>query len=90
MEQQADLIRRDATRLTARAGEGATLVFLDPPYGKNLGASALRGAERGGWIAQGAVIVWEENSAQEAPEGFERLDARRFGETWITVLRKVT
>ena len=90
VEQQADLIRRDATRLTARAGEGATLVFLDPPYGKNLGASALRGAERGGWIAQGAVIVWEENSAQEAPEGFERLDARRFGETWITVLRKVT
>lgn len=87
VEAEARLIRRDATKLGTCDGAPATLVFLDPPYGKGLGTKALSAARDGGWITPGAVVVWEENAEQPAPEGFSRLEVRRFGETWITLLR---
>ncbi|PWE29623.1 16S rRNA (guanine(966)-N(2))-methyltransferase RsmD [Pararhodobacter marinus] len=81
------LYRRDATDLGANRGAGFGLVFMDPPYGKALGQRALASAMGGGWLAPGAIIVWEENAPQPAPDGFEPLDQRRYGETWITLLR---
>ena len=79
------VIGRDATRLGA-ADKAATLVFLDPPYGKGLGAQALVALQDGGWLAARALVVWEEAAAQDAPEGFALLDSRRYGETHITIL----
>ncbi len=61
------------------------LIFLDPPYGQNLGIKALSAAR--GWIAPGALIVWEEQAAQLAPPGFELLDQRRYGDSWVTFLK---
>ncbi|MBN8294627.1 16S rRNA (guanine(966)-N(2))-methyltransferase RsmD [Rhodobacter sp. NTK016B] len=81
------LYRRNATDLGANRGATFGLVFMDPPYGKVLGQQALASAMGGGWLAPGAIIVWEENAPQPAPEGFETLDQRRYGETWITLLR---
>jgi 16S rRNA (guanine966-N2)-methyltransferase len=84
------LIRRDATRPGPCAVPPFDLVFLDPPYGKGLGARALSAARSGGWVAPGALLVWEENAPQEAPEGFETIDSRRYGDTHITLMRAVT
>ena len=70
-----------------RADNPASLVFLDPPYGKGLGARALAAAQTGGWIAPGALVVWEESAPQEAPEGFATLEYRRFGDSTVTLLR---
>ena len=81
------LYRRDARDLGENRGPGFGLVFLDPPYGKALGERALASAGAGGWLAPGAVVVWEENAPMCPPEGFELLDQRRYGETWITILR---
>lgn len=81
------VITRDATRLPKCDGASAILVFLDPPYGKDLGQKALKAAVDGGWLADGALVVWEENTAQAAPDGFLRLDTRRYGDTHVTVLR---
>lgn len=61
------------------------LIFLDPPYGKALGAAALMAAKSQGWIAQGALIVWEEAQPQAAT-GFSQVDLRRYGDTHITLL----
>lgn len=83
---EARVIARDAVKLPGNEGDAARLVFLDPPYGKGLGEKALAAATSGGWIAEGALIVWEENAEQVAPEGFTRLDARRYGDTWVTLL----
>ena len=83
----ARLISRDATRLPPCDTEKATLVFLDPPYGKGLGQKALTAAIAGGWIADGALIVWEENTAPTPPKGCDQLDQRRYGDTLITILR---
>lgn len=80
------LFRRDATALGPAKGKPFDLIFLDPPYGKDLGASALSSAAEGGWLAQDALVIWEEHEAQTPPAGFTLHDARRYGDTWITVL----
>ncbi|RYH10825.1 16S rRNA (guanine(966)-N(2))-methyltransferase RsmD [Tropicimonas sp. IMCC6043] len=80
------LYRRDATRMGENRGETFDLIFLDPPYGKGLGVRAIASALAGGWIAPGAMIVWEENAPQEAPEGFDLLDRRTYGDTHVTIL----
>ncbi|MCB1391185.1 MAG: 16S rRNA (guanine(966)-N(2))-methyltransferase RsmD [Rhodobacteraceae bacterium] len=81
------LYRRDATDLGPNRGPGFGLVFLDPPYGRALGEKALASAMAGGWLSPGATLVWEENAPQPAPEGFTLLDQRRYGDTYITILR---
>jgi len=80
------LIRRDATKLGACDAPPHDLVFLGPPEGKGMGQKALAAALAGGWLAPGAVVVWEENAPMEPPEGFSLLDRRRYGETHVTLL----
>ena len=84
--EQACLISQDATRLSSNAGEPCQLIFLDPPYGKDLGALALNAAWSRGWLGSEALIVWEEATPQAAPSGFSVLDQRRYGDTVITLL----
>jgi len=85
-EADALLLPVDARTIPQADGEAA-LVFLDPPYGKALGASALAAARSRGWIAPGAVIVWEERSPQPPPEGFSLVEHRRYGESHLTFLK---
>ncbi len=82
---ETTLIGIEATKL--QQGAPCDLVFLDPPYGQDLGGKALVAAMNNGWIAEGALIVWEESQPQIAPAGFTQLDQRRYGDTWITVMR---
>ena len=83
---RASLLRLDATAPGPAQGAPATLVFLDPPYGQGLGAPSLTALRDGGWLAPGALVVWEESARQTAPAAFRPLDARRYGGTWVTVL----
>jgi 16S rRNA (guanine966-N2)-methyltransferase len=85
-EGETRILRQDATRLPPNPGPPFTLVFLDPPYGKGLGELALIAALRGGWLASGATIVWEEGAAPTPPESFAPLDQRRYGDTVVTLL----
>lgn len=79
--------RRDATALGDNRDAPYGLVLMDPPYGQDLGLTALRAASEGGWLAAGAVIVWEEDAPQPAPAGFDPIDQRRYGASTITLLR---
>jgi 16S rRNA (guanine966-N2)-methyltransferase len=81
-----DLIARDATVMGANKGPGYSLVFLDPPYGKGKGERALASCIAGGWIAPGAMVVWEESTRVTAPAGFEVLDQRVYGGTVVMIL----
>lgn len=80
------VIARDATRPGICPGTPATLVFLDPPYGAELGTRALLAAMSGGWIASGALVVWEEAAPQAPPVGFALDTHRRYGMTHVTLL----
>ncbi len=83
--------RRDACDLgPVGAGSGGPfgLVFLDPPYNKNLLPPALTSLKDGGWLAQGALVVAESDveEAVEIPPGFTLLDERDYGETRVRFL----
>ncbi|WP_282181714.1 16S rRNA (guanine(966)-N(2))-methyltransferase RsmD [Aliiroseovarius marinus] len=80
---EATVLKRDATRLPE--GMPHDLIFLDPPYGKGLGEKALAAAIKSGWVADGALIVWEDNVPVIPPAGVTQLDSRRYGDTVITI-----
>lgn len=84
--------RRSATDLGDRPrsdGVPFDLAFLDPPYRQGLGEQTLRGLLSGGWLASGAIVVFERGS--DEPEidtpGYERLDARDYGAARVLFLR---
>lgn len=83
---RARLLTCSALRLPL-AERPATLVFLDPPYGKGLGQRALSAAREAGWLAPEALVVWEENAAQGPPDGLTLLESRGYGDTVVTLMR---
>lgn len=84
--------RRDATDLGTRPGSDGPafdLAFLDPPYGQGLGEAALARLAAGGWLAPGALVVFE-RGADEPPfevPGFKVLDQRDYGAARVWFLR---
>jgi 16S rRNA (guanine966-N2)-methyltransferase len=85
---EARFLARDATRLGRCPEAPFTLIFLDPPYGRGLGERALTAALAGGWIAPGALVVWEESAPITPPPGLTLLDSRRYGDSMISILRR--
>ena len=81
-----DIWRRDATNLGPNRGPGYDVVFLDPPYGQRRGEAALASALAGGWLARGALVVWEEEAPPLPPPGLAQIDQRRYGATLVTLL----
>jgi len=83
--------RRDATglgKMEPGSGGPFALVFLDPPYRKELVGPALASLRAGGWLADGAVIVAEIAADEDVPptDGFTSLDARLYGDTRVLFL----
>ena len=84
------VFRRDATRLGAvHPNQPFTLVFCDPPYGRDLATAALASAAKGGWFAPGALVVVEEaaGAALTLPAGLTPLEERDYGDTRVVVAR---
>ncbi len=92
----ATVLRGDLTRpgTLARvaagipAGELFDLVFLDPPYKKNLAQRVLEMVDKAGILASGALVVAEEERSQKLPEAtacLQLIDRRHYGGTglWI-------
>jgi 16S rRNA (guanine966-N2)-methyltransferase len=81
--------RRDATKLgpmAAGSGGPFDLVFLDPPYRKNLVPPSLA-ALRDGWLSERAIIVAEVGEDEKVETGDLRaLDERVYGDTRVLFL----
>ncbi|MFH7812669.1 MULTISPECIES: 16S rRNA (guanine(966)-N(2))-methyltransferase RsmD [Acetobacter] len=65
-EERCTVYPRDVTVPPAARATPATLVFLDPPYHKNLPGTALAALKARGWIAPNAIAVIE-TGRDEAP-----------------------
>ena len=61
--------------------EPRSLVFLDPPYGKNLGAETLKGLVENDWLREQAICVLEMSKKipEIIPAGFTVKDERTYG-----------
>lgn len=84
--------RRSATDLGVRPGADGPafdLAFLDPPYAKGLGEEALARLAAGGWLTEGAIVVFERGASEPDPEtpGYDKLDARDYGAARVHFLR---
>ena len=82
--------RRDASALGPAGNlEAFDVVFADPPYDQGLAAKALQAVRDNGWIRPGGIAVVEESvdAGFEAPEDFEEIDRRSYGDTEIVILR---
>lgn len=83
--------RRSATDLGVKPGADGPafdLAFLDPPYAKGLGEQALEKLVAGGWLAPGAIVVFERGVAEPPFDvgGFALLDARDYGAARVNFL----
>lgn len=84
------IFRRDATDLGPAGNmEPYGLAFLDPPYGKGLGETALVGLADGKWLKPGTVCVLEERAGTDVaiPPAFTQFDTRTWGDTEVRFLR---
>jgi 16S rRNA (guanine966-N2)-methyltransferase len=78
--------RRDAASLgTMPAGSGGPfdLVFLDPPYRKNLLTPALAGLKQGDWLSPDAIVVAESSEDEMIEAPFPTVDRRVYGDTRV-------
>jgi 16S rRNA (guanine966-N2)-methyltransferase len=91
LKAEARVLHTNAALLKPRPSdiEPADLVFLDPPYRKNLVEPALQGLIQGGWLAKDAVIVaeMEKHAGFAWPPSMEILSQRSYGDTEITLAR---
>lgn len=81
-DDNADFIRADATNLPP-AKAPASIVFMDPPYGRNLVAPIIKSVLAGGWIIEGGIIAVELSLRDETPEvdGVELIKEKVYGKS---------
>ena len=84
----ASFIRADSST-PPPAKKSCNIVFIDPPYGKNLVNPSLKSIVAGGWLANNAVVIIEtgKNEDIEFPDSFSELDDRTYGNCRIRILR---
>ncbi|TXH35217.1 MAG: 16S rRNA (guanine(966)-N(2))-methyltransferase RsmD [Rhodospirillaceae bacterium] len=93
-ESRTTIRQADALRPPPATGFGAaapaTLVFLDPPYGKEMVPAALTALDKARWIASGAVVVVEldRRDSFDLPAGYDLETDRSYGKARILMLRK--
>ncbi len=82
------VIKTDATK-PPKADQPCDLVFLDPPYRKDLVAPCLTALTRTRWLSNSATVVVEIAADEnvETLAGFVIEDDRRYGAARILILR---
>ncbi|QGY41305.1 16S rRNA (guanine(966)-N(2))-methyltransferase RsmD [Pseudodesulfovibrio cashew] len=78
--------------LSTKPDKAFDLVFIDPPYGRDMLVPALEKALANGWIAEGGFVLAEVETAVKAPdEGpiaeMELVTDREYGQTRILLWR---
>lgn len=80
--------------LSRRAASPFDVIFIDPPYGKNLLAPALKSVMRNSWLADEGLIIAEVErglvfDAENVHEELELLVDRLYGQTRIVIWAKI-
>ena len=91
LKAEAKILQKDAAKLKDRPADvtPADLVFLDPPYRKNLIEPALQALIEGNWMTAGAMIVaeTEKHAGLVLPPFTKILSQRSYGDTEIVLAR---
>lgn len=87
----ATFIRADSSN-PPPASAPCDLIFMDPPYYKNLALPTLQNALKAGWLSESAVVVVETGAKEHfvLPEGFEAYETRRYSNSRIHIFKRST
>lgn len=88
IKNEAAVLKADATRLPP-AADPYDLLFLDPPYGRDLVPATIACLEAGGWLRPGALVVVESSAADrpELPASLAMEKERTVGDTRLVIAR---
>lgn len=88
LERTTNILTTDATKLP-KADKKYNLIFLDPPFHKNLVTPALESLIQNNWIAEGAIVIIEtaKNEEYVINQQFTKLLERKYGKLRITILK---
>jgi len=90
LAEKGEIIRADfraALRKIGGRGDKFDLVFLDPPYGKNLLEEAAKALERHGVVSSDSIIVAEHFKKTAPPESISDIPlsrSRAYGQTCLS------
>ncbi|RYE06282.1 MAG: 16S rRNA (guanine(966)-N(2))-methyltransferase RsmD [Rickettsiaceae bacterium] len=67
------------------------LVFIDPPYWKNLISTSLQSLLQGNWLRKGTVIAVESAKTEDfaLPQSIDLISERIYGNTKLSILEHV-
>lgn len=87
-EDDSDFVLQDSTKLDLQ-GQQFSLVFLDPPYGKNLIPRCLENLVAQDLLRENATVCCEFDKREDItfPDGFTVLSEKIYGDTKIVFLR---
>ena len=90
---RARVIKKDAASFLAqKAKQGFDLVFVDPPYGRNLLEQVLPGIIDHGWLGPRGILCAEVEArlevSPESQSGLNLLKDKRYGQTRILMWQK--
>ena len=63
------------------------IVFLDPPYGKNLAENTINTLLKNGWINKKSLLILEKDKDELFQLDLRLLDKRRYGNTEILFIK---
>ena len=65
----------------------ADIIFLDPPYKKNIAEVSILRLLKFGWIDKNTLIILEKGKGELFKSGFKLIDSRIYGNTEILFLK---
>ena len=92
MEQQGNVVRSDYLDYLNRCREKFDIILLDPPYAEVFLENALKKITEIDILSSNGIIVAERPLGKELPwefEGFQRSKDYKYGNTLLTIYRKV-
>jgi 16S rRNA (guanine966-N2)-methyltransferase len=99
LREQLQLLEADRVEVVQSSVEGwlaasaapFDIVFLDPPFRKNLLSACMRALESGGWLAADAYIYLEAEASlePELPQRWELYRSKRAGQVGYHLARRV-
>lgn len=91
-EQEKSIILRCKAENLPKAREKFNLVFLDPPYNKNIIPKSLGSLIEKDWLEKDAIIFSEMGRTEDivfVKDQFEQLDIRTYGNSKVIILKKL-
>jgi len=85
LQDQSQLILSDVTKARMNEGEKADLVFLDPPYNKNLAVPTIENLNTHGWLNSSCFFIIETDKKEEIDSDLITIESTKiYGDTKIT------